>query len=105
MRRVDMTGHDRDVLGDPAVGDRDAGQRRHRRRAGHSRDDLAGHPGGRAGQRLLAAATEDERVAALEAHHPQAASGAFHDHLVDLLLGEVVAVRRLAGIHDLDLGL
>src|SRR5437667_168960 len=70
VRGVEMGGHDREVLGDAPVGDRDPGAGRDGHRAGDPRHDLERDPGPDAGQRLLAAAAEDERVAALEPYHP-----------------------------------
>ena len=66
-----MTGRDREPSGDAAVGDRDADRSRHRDRARDAGDDLDVDPGGPARSYLLAAATEDVRVAA---HEPDLAS-------------------------------
>ena len=63
---------------------------------------VTGTPAADAGQPLLAAAAEDERVAALEPHHPLAGARAVDQHRVDLVLGQVVPVRRLAAVDDLD---
>ena len=71
-----VAGDDGEVVGDPAVGDRDAGRRRAptsgRRQPG---DDGDRHAGLAAGEQLLVAAAEDEVVAALEADHPLALRG------------------------------
>ena len=75
----------------PAVGDRDpgvGGRGDRRRDAGH---DLERDAGGREGLRLLAAAPEDERVAALEPHHETAREAMLDEAGVDLLLGHGVA--------------
>ena len=48
---------------------RNAGVRRRRHARGNPRHHLEAHPRGRQCLRLLAAAAEHERVAALEAHH------------------------------------
>ena len=64
---------DRDAVGDAAVRDRDQGRGRNgcdRRDAGH---DLERRRRPRQRERLLAAATEDERVAALQANDVEAA--------------------------------
>ena len=66
-RRV--AGDDREQVADAAVREGDAGRRGHRDRARDARDDRRpGTPARVAGEHLLAAAPEDVRVAALEAH-------------------------------------
>src|SRR5947209_2346924 len=65
-----------------------------RKGRGHARDDVAGDAGRPAGFQLLAAAAEDERVAALQPHHLQPLAGEGHQHPVDLVLA--VGMARLA---------
>ena len=57
---------DRDAVGDAAMGDGDQCRGRHGRDRRDAGDDLEGNAGLGERERLLAAATEDERVAALE---------------------------------------
>ena len=66
--------------------------------AGH---DLEGHASLDQRLDLLAAATEDQRIAAFEPHHPLAQLGASHEKRVDLRLAHEVAVALLAGIDAL----
>ena len=68
------------------VGDGDAGVGARRDARGHARHDLEGDP--RLGQPLglLAAASEHERVAALQPHHPLAGLRAFDHQLLGLRL-------------------
>ena len=76
---------------------RDARVGRHRdgrRDAGHH---LEGNARALERQGLLAAATEHERVAALEPHDPPAASRVGHEERGDPLLRQRVAARGLAG--------
>ena len=61
------------------------------RDAGH---DLDGDAGGDAGERLLAAAAEHERVAALEADDAPPGARVLDEQPVDLVLGERVVRRR-----------
>ena len=60
--------HEGDRRGHVAMGDRDAGVGGRRHTGGHAGHDLERHAGLDQRLRLLAAAAEDERVAALEAH-------------------------------------
>ncbi len=69
------------------MGDRDAGQTGGRHGGAEAGDDLAGDAGLGQGERLLAAAPEDERVAALEPHHAAAAAGGADEQRVDRFLG------------------
>ena len=71
------------VTGMPAAAGTDDGRR-------HARHHLDRNAGGVAGEGLLAAAAEDERVAALEADDVEPAQRAFDDDLVDLVLREHV---------------
>ena len=49
-------------------------------------------------------AAEDERVAALEPHHPLAGQRVLDQQRVDLLLRHRAAARQLRGVDDLDVG-
>ena len=99
--RRHMTGDDGEGLADPAVGDRDAAGRRYRQRAGDARDDADGHPGLDAGQHLLPAATEHERIAALEPDHRLSPAGAADHLILDRGLGHRMVVRSLADVDQL----
>ena len=84
------------------MGDRDAGVGGHsdrRRDAGHH---LERDAGGRERFRLLAAAPEDERVAALEANDAFALARLGDEQVVDLLLAEAGAalLRRVLADED-----
>ena len=61
--------------------------RRHGAQRGHTRDDLELDPGLRQCERLLAAAAEDERVAALQPHDAEPRTPVGDQQLVDLGLG------------------
>ena len=50
---------------------------------------------------FLAAAPEDERIAALQPHHAPTAAGMVHEQAVDPLLRRAVAAGRLADVDDL----
>ena len=73
------------------MGDGDPGGGRHSGERRHARHDLEGDAG--RGQRLdlLAAAAEDERVAALQPHHLEACSPELDEQLVQLGLSELLA--------------
>src|SRR5439155_11136466 len=79
------------------MGQGNAGVRRRRDGGADARDDLEWYAGGREGLGLLAAATEHERVAALEPHHAAAAPGVHHEQRVDPLLRQRVIAAGLAG--------
>ena len=57
----------------------------------YARHDLDRHAGGAAGFGLLAAATEHERIAALQAHHVATGERLAHQQRVDLMLRQSVA--------------
>ena len=88
----------------PPVGDRyaDPGHRR------HAGSDPGNHLEWNSLRRehfgLLAAAAEDVRIAALEAHHPLAGTGQADQESVDLLLGNRVVAGRLTDRMEIDLG-
>ena len=62
----------------------------------HSRHDLVGDAGGAQRERLLAAAPEDKRVAALQAHDGPALARAGDHQLLRVALGDRVAAAPLA---------
>ncbi len=99
-----MTGDDGEFLRQVAVGDRDAGERRHGQRRGDAGDDGAGHARLRAGLGFLTAPAEDVGVAALEPHDPGAGPGPVDEDRVDLLLGPGAGGRTLAYMDDLRVG-
>jgi hypothetical protein len=81
-----VTGHDHEARGHSPVRHRDARQRGRRDRRRHAGDHLARDAGARQRQRLLAAAAEHERVAALEPHHLQPAARVLDQQAVQHLL-------------------
>ena len=85
------------------MGERNAGVGRDAAGGGDAGHDLEGNAGG--GQRLdfLAAAAEDERVAALQPHHALALARQPHQQLVDLVLAERMVAALLAGVDALGL--
>ena len=91
VARGRVPGDERHLRRDAAVGDRDPDRRghgAHRRHAGH---DLALDPGCGQRERLLAAAAEDERVAALEAHDLEPLPPELDEQVVQLGLADVLA--------------
>jgi hypothetical protein len=83
---------------------RDPGCGRHREGAAHARDDEHRDTGLPAGEHLLAAAAEHERVAALEPDHSFAGSGVLNQRTVDLGLRHRV-LGGLADVDHLDVGI
>ena len=104
VARRQVAGDDDELVGEAAVGHRDAGQRRDGDRAGDAGDHLDRDARGHARLELLHAAAEDERVAALEPHHPPAGQRVLDQQRVDLLLRHRPAARQLRGVDDLDVG-
>ncbi len=80
--------------GNPAVG----GAAQGRGYAGHH---LEGNPGLLEPGDLLPAPAEHEGIAALQPHHPLPLPGQAHQQVVDLVLGQGVAVGSLAHEHPL----
>ncbi len=78
--------------------------RRNAQRRRDPRHDFESHA--RGGQRFgfFAAAAEDERIAALQPHHVQAATRALDQHGADLFLAEGVYRFLLADVDALGLG-
>ena len=79
------------------MGQGNAGVRRRRDGGADARDDLEWYAGGRERLGLLAAATEHERVAALEPDHAAATLGVHHEQRVDALLRQRMIAAGLAG--------
>jgi len=101
MPRRHVAGHHREVVGDLAVGDRDAHDGRHRERARQPGDDVDGDAGVAARLDLLETTAEDEAVAALEADDTLAREGALDDQPVDLLLPRGSPARQLGDVDHL----
>ena len=83
--------------GDPGVGQSSDGR-------GDSRNDFEAQACGRQFSRLLAAPTEEEGIAALEADDAFSLAGVLHEQGVGLLLPERVAAGCLSGVDFLGLG-
>ena len=98
-----MAGDEHQGLGVIAMGQRHAGMGRATERCGDPRHDVEGDAG--LGQRLelLAAPTEDERVAALEPDHALAGPRQRDQQLIDPGLGQHVAIAHLADENGLRL--
>ena len=88
-------------LGVVAVGQRDAGVGAGPAGGGDAGHHLEGHAGLEQLLELLAATPEDERVAALQAHHLAALPGQAHQQPVDLFLGQGVVAGLLADVDHL----
>ncbi|ESR70547.1 hypothetical protein T266_15020 [Pseudomonas aeruginosa VRFPA05] len=88
-------------LGEVAVGQRDAGVGTATGGGGDARDHLAVDAGFEQALQLLGAATEDERVAALQADHPALLPGQAHQQLVDFFLRQAVVAAALADVDAL----
>lgn len=101
--RLDLVvaGDDGERRGEPAVGEGDTGDRRHRDRAGDARNDLDLDSGFAAECHLLATASEDERVAALQPHDLLAVAGEGDEEFVDRVLRHGMVAGELADIDDL----
>ena len=79
-----------------AMGQRDPGVGRAAGGGGHPRRDPERHAGGGQRLELLAAAAEDERIAALEPQYPLAGAGEIDQKPIDAGLGADVAIAHLA---------
>ena len=88
-----MTGHHEERGGEPSMRDGNPREQRRGNRAGDAGNDLARNAGRGERQRLFPAASEDERVAALETHDAMAAARLADHQPVDRIL----ANRRTAG--------
>ena len=93
-----MTGDDEERAGEAAVRDRNPAQGGTGYGCAHAGNDLDGHAGCGERQCFLAAAAEDERVAALEPHDPLAAERAPDHHALDRLLRDRVPAGALAHV-------
>ena len=91
-----MAGHERHAGREAAVGDRNARICRRRNARGDPGHDLEIDVSLAQRQRLLAAATEHERVAALQAHHLAPGAGALDHQRLRVLLGHRLAAALLA---------
>ena len=87
--------------GHAPLGDRDPGVGGRGDAGGHARDHLEGQPRGAQRLRLLAAAPEDERVAALEADDAATGADVVDQQAQGLLLGDLLAAADLAHVDEL----
>ena len=99
-----MPGHERDGGRELAVRDRDARVGRRGDPGGDPRDDLERDAGLQADERLLAAAAEHERVAALEPHHAPPGARMLEQQPVRLLLRYLLPSALLADVEQLGIG-
>jgi hypothetical protein len=83
------------------VSDRNAASRWHCNGTGHPGDDPHWHSGGDAGLHFFPSATEDEWIAAFEAHHGFAVSGARDQQFLDGALWDRMVIRRLGDVDQL----
>ena len=95
-----VPGDEHHPLGVRAVRQRRAEQRHTGHRGGDAADHFHGHAGGAQVLHLLAAAAEDERVAALEAHHVLARAHGVEHELLDQRLRRALAAAALAHVDD-----
>ena len=96
-----VAGDERDRCREAALRDRDAGVRRCRDARRHARHDFEVQPRGAQQLRLLAAATEDERVAALQPHDLAAGARVAQQQLVRRLLRDLRPAADLADVDEL----
>ena len=101
LGRVLVAGDERHGAGHAALGHRDPGARGRRHPGGHPGHDLERDPGRAARLRLLAAAPEDERVAALQAHHVAPGERVLDEQPRRLVLRHLLAAADLADVDDL----
>ena len=99
--RVLVAGDERDAAGQLAVRDRDARVGRRGDAGGHARHDLERDAGLVQHQRLLAAAAEHERVAALEPDDRSPGARVLEQQRVRVVLGELRAFALLADVDHL----
>ncbi len=104
LGRVLVPGHESDRGGVVAVGDGDSGVGRRGDPGSHPGHDLEIDACASERLRLLAAATEDERVAALEPDDASPLSRVVDHQLLDLVLLHRVGSRRLADVDELGVG-
>ena len=96
-----MPRDERDAAGELAVGHRDPGVGRSGDAGGHARHDLELDARLPQHQRLLAAATEHQRVAALEPHDPAPGAAVLDEQPVDLRLRHLRPAALLADVDEL----
>ena len=97
-----MPGHDGEVGCHAAVGKRDGRCGGRRERRAESGDDGHRHVRSHAREQFLAPAAENERVTALQPDYSLPGVRSIDEHRVDLVLGQIVPMRRLAAVNDLD---
>src|SRR5262245_55118250 len=102
-RRFVMCGRDEERARDAAMCDRDTRRRRRRHRARHAWHDLACDARVPQGKRFLAAASEDERITALQTHDVPAAPGGADHQAVNGVLRHRVTAGALADEEALSL--
>ncbi len=93
-----MAGDEGDAAGELPVRDRDARVRRRRHAGGHAGHDLELDARLAQHERLLAAAAEDQRIAALQPHHPPPGAPVLDQQPVDLLLRHLRPAALLADV-------
>ena len=98
-----MIGDDHDSRRFPPIGERDAERRGSGDACGDSGDDFERHAGGFERVNFLGQASEDSRVAALQANDFQAAARGFDHARVDFGLGRAFGAVALADARDFGL--
>ena len=83
------------------MGHRDSVVGRNRQRRGHPGDDLEGDAVGPQKLQLLAAASEEERIAAFQPHHAFSLQRLLEENPVDLLLGLFMVSRLFSHVDGL----
>ena len=101
LGRVLVARDERDAAGDLALGDGDARVGGRGDAGGDARHDLERDARLAQQQRLLAAAAEHERVAALEPHHAAAGARVLEQERVRVLLGDLRPRALLADVDEL----
>ena len=101
LRRILVPGENGELRRVVAMRHRDARVSRRGDGRADAGDDLETQPRRRERLRLLAAAPEDKRIAALQPHDPLSRPRFFHEQRVDLLLLERVLPRLFARVDDL----
>ena len=99
-----VAGDHRELGGQATLRHGDPGERRNGDRRAEPRHDLERHPRRAQRERLLSAATEDERVAALQTHHRTPRPAVLDKARVDLVLRHRHALGRLAGVDQEGVG-
>ena len=104
LRRIFVAGDDHERRCDRAMGHRNPSIGRRRNRRAHAGDHFKGNSGCRQRFRLLTAASEDERIAAFEAHHSLPGAGAVDQRPCDLGLRHRLRAGFLADENALRFG-